>query len=393
MNLYYTHWYDKFDPVPNALTHDLRPEDKKSYIPERIFTKGDLHFILRLCSRKYNLVNSTENPFIYQVSFRLSKRRWLQPFDGYVPDYVKEKIIKNGLLVFTDGEGSDIADEEIKIKCEEAGIPLNRVVLLTQNIMIPENNIIPTFYYIATINNFLINMKDNVKAKETFFKFKKRKADKFLCFLSGRASVHKILMMNELFKNDLIKDNYVTFREPVPGSNGCEYLQSLIDPELLPHLPLEDHVWRDRDTDSGTGPIIMTLEALSQCKLMLHNDNPTDNRFNNRDLDGGADMAGIYSCILSKKPFILHGSTPRLKIIKKLGFKTFESIWSECYDSELDEYVKAKKIVDLVLMLRENQNLLEKTKDILEFNYNHFFKLDYNKKIVEYLDNTLAKLT
>ena len=81
------------------------------------------------------------------------------------------------------------------------------------------------------------------------------------------------------------------------------------------------------------------------------------------------------------------------KIIKKLGFKTFESIWSECYDSELDEYVKAKKIVDLVLMLRENQNLLEKTKDILEFNYNHFFKLDYNKKIVEYLDNTLAKLT
>ena len=126
---------------------------------------------------------------------------------------------------------------------------------------------------------------------------------------------------------------------------------------------------------------------------MLHNDNPTDNRFNNRDLDGGADMAGIYSCILLKKPFILHGSTPRLKIIKKLGFKTFESIWCECYDLELDEYVKAKKIVDLVLMLRENQNLLEKTKDILEFNYNHFFKLDYNKKIVEYLDNTLSNLT
>ena len=44
-------------------------------------------------------------------------------------------------------------------------------------------------------------------------------------------------------------------------------------------------------------------------------------------------------------------------------------------------------------MLREIQNLLEKTKDILEFNYNHFFKLDYNKKIVEYLDDALAKLT
>ena len=109
MNLYYTHWYSSLDPVPNALSHNLRPEDKKSYIPERIFTKGDLHFILRLCDRKYKLVKSTEQPFIYQVSFRLSNRRWLQSFDKYVPDHVKEKILKNGLLLFTDTEGSDIA--------------------------------------------------------------------------------------------------------------------------------------------------------------------------------------------------------------------------------------------------------------------------------------------
>lgn len=393
MNLYYTHWYSSLDPVPNALSHNLRPEDKKSYIPERIFTKGDLHFILRLCGRKYKLVKSTEQPFIYQVSFRLSNRRWLQSFDKYVPDHVKEKILKNGLLLFTDTEGSDIADKEIKIKCEEAGIPLNRVVLLTQNIVIQDNKLIPSLPFIGSINHFLIQIKDNVEAKKVFLKCKKRKPDKFLCCLSGRASVHKTLLVNELFKNNLIKDNYVTFREPLPGSNGYEYLKSLINPDLLPHLPLEDSHWRDRDPDGGFGAIISTSEAVSQCNLIVHNDTPTDNRFNNKDFDGSCEMAGIFSCILLKKPFILHGSTPRLKLLKKLGFKTFESIWCECYDSELDEVLKAKKIVDLVLMLRKNQVLLEKTKDILEFNYNHFFKLDYNKKIVEYLDNTLSNLT
>lgn len=95
--------------------------------------------------------------------------------------------------------------------------------------------------------------------------------------------------------------------------------------------------------------------------------------------------------ILFKQPFIHVGPRHSLKYLKKMGFKTFNDLWDESYDDELNSKERMKKIINLMQKIdnfsEEEKVLLQhKVKDIVEFN---FEKLR-NYKSVE-IDNFLEK--
>ena len=50
-------------------------------------------------------------------------------------------------------------------------------------------------------------------------------------------------------------------------------------------------------------------------------------------------------------PFFVVGNPHTLKKLKELGFKTFECIWDESYDNELDLNTRIEKIISEVKKL------------------------------------------
>ena len=59
----------------------------------------------------------------------------------------------------------------------------------------------------------------------------------------------------------------------------------------------------------------------------------------------------IVKPILAFQPFIVLGPYGYLKELKKLGFKTFDSIWDERYDDEVNYEKRYDKVLKLILKL------------------------------------------
>jgi hypothetical protein len=78
--------------------------------------------------------------------------------------------------------------------------------------------------------------------------------------------------------------------------------------------------------------------------------------------------------ILMKRPFIIVGPGGTLQKLNELGFKTFDTVWDESYDSITDSSLRMKTIVDLLkeLSVKDIKQLTVTVKDIAEFNYQHY---------------------
>ena len=89
----------------------------------------------------------------------------------------------------------------------------------------------------------------------------------------------------------------------------------------------------------------------------------------------------LSQAILSKKPFIIVGDKSYLKVLKDLGFKTFNSRWSEKYD-ELEGRDRILSIADTIEQIQketpietdELDNIVydEEMQSILDYNYMHY---------------------
>ncbi len=86
--------------------------------------------------------------------------------------------------------------------------------------------------------------------------------------------------------------------------------------------------------------------------------------------------------ILFKKPFLNLGPLHGLKILKSYGFKTFDSIIDESYDTEVDLDKRMDMVLDELERLSKI-DLVELT-PILDYNYN--LLLDMNKNRKKYLE-------
>jgi hypothetical protein len=76
-------------------------------------------------------------------------------------------------------------------------------------------------------------------------------------------------------------------------------------------------------------------------------------------------------------PFIIVGTKGSLEYLRSYGFKTFDGIWDESYDTAEDD-VRIERIASLLRSLDEltpegRQDLFEMAHPIIEHNWNHFY--------------------
>jgi hypothetical protein len=86
--------------------------------------------------------------------------------------------------------------------------------------------------------------------------------------------------------------------------------------------------------------------------------------------------------ILFKKPFLNLGPLNGLEILKSYGFKTFDSIIDESYDTEVDLDKRMDMVLDELERLSKIDlvELTENLKPILDYNYNLLLDMNKNKK-------------
>jgi hypothetical protein len=78
------------------------------------------------------------------------------------------------------------------------------------------------------------------------------------------------------------------------------------------------------------------------------------------------------------------GSGNNLKVLKKMGYRTFDKYWNESWDSYSEDWlpIRIKEIVSTCKYIIENykiSDIIEKTQDIVDHNYNNLVSLEYSK--------------
>lgn len=103
-----------------------------------------------------------------------------------------------------------------------------------------------------------------------------------------------------------------------------------------------------------------------------------------------------FKPICLRMPFIIVGTKGSLAYLRSYGFKTFGDIWDESYDDEEDDEISLERIASLLRSLDElpaegKEYLFIRAQEIIEHNYNHFYKGGFEdilwKELNEMLDS------
>jgi len=95
-------------------------------------------------------------------------------------------------------------------------------------------------------------------------------------------------------------------------------------------------------------------------------------------------------------PFVIVGTKGSLEYLRSYGFRTFEGIWDESYDSAEDD-VRIKRIASLLRSLDElpvaaKQDLFEQAQEVIEHNWNHFYNGGFAAVLWKELQEMLATI-
>jgi len=97
-----------------------------------------------------------------------------------------------------------------------------------------------------------------------------------------------------------------------------------------------------------------------------------------------------FKPIIMGQPFIMFAGPLSLQYMRKYGFKTFNDIWDESYDSEMDNSIRFNKIINLIytinnLSSQQYNSIMNKAKKICEYNKIHFYSTSFKNKIINEL--------
>ena len=101
----------------------------------------------------------------------------------------------------------------------------------------------------------------------------------------------------------------------------------------------------------------------------------------------------IFKPIVSKQPFMLLAAPGNLEYLRSYGFKTFNSVINESYDSIQDSDLRTETVVKQLhwycsLTLDEKTDIIQQLKPIVDHNFHHFYGEFRHIIVKELLDNT-----
>ena len=160
---------------------------------------------------------------------------------------------------------------------------------------------------------------------------------------------------------------------------------------LIPQLPANSsilHKW-DKNTEEVSSDSSASIEWTDEQQFDIHIIPETLFDTTKTHLTEKS-----FKPIVMGQPFIMIGCPNSLRYIKTYGFKTFDSVWDESYDTEPSPTVRLEKIKNLIyaiakLSVDEYQKLLSRANQIARYNREYFYSTKFETLLINELHNEL----
>ena len=169
------------------------------------------------------------------------------------------------------------------------------------------------------------------------------------------------------------------------SSTGArQYRQQVID--LL--QPIRDQIKHDWDANSNISSDASATIDITDCDTAIHIVAETvfDQRIHLTEK--------IFKPVAMLQPFIVFAGPGSLRYLQRYGFQTFDSVWDESYDDEVNDSCRLKKVIKLIYELnsldtQQFQNKLAQCQQIVLHNQQHFFSNQFEKILMKELDTNI----
>lgn len=201
--------------------------------------------------------------------------------------------------------------------------------------------------------------------------------------LTSNRRVYRSLLINELYKNDLLSSGHVSYSKTCPDGGAFDdnlragVPEYSIDSHLveeaisnihkLPELRID---FADYEHIPNQSMVLNPVEQLMQSFVFLVTE--TCYFQNKTHL-----TEKIFKPIVLRMPFLLLGCAHNLEYLRGYGFQTFGDFWNEDYDTIEDPVLRLQAVVkilkDISTLSRDQQKqMLMDMRPILEHNYRVF---------------------
>ena len=186
---------------------------------------------------------------------------------------------------------------------------------------------------------------------------------------------HRLEVLYHIFKNRML-DNHISCPETCPAENIS--IHNAIKP-LIPKYPDIESVFAaqtlpinfEGETDHPMHSCWLSLFAESaESLLYLVTETVATGRRHHL-------TEKTFKPIALGMPFVVVGTQGSLEYLRSYGFRTFEGIWDESYDTA-EDHVRIERIASLLRSLDElpaaaKQDLFDQAQEVVEHNWNHFY--------------------
>jgi hypothetical protein len=223
---------------------------------------------------------------------------------------------------------------------------------------------------------------------------------KFLC-LNRQERLHRLLVTNYLLQNGIADHTFLScplgnYKHVLEGNLQQQEHRKYLDVSLH-NVQLQDSVVQ---TLKENLPIELDLNEVTY-KSMSRSLPSADTYYSESyfsiitegdfyDQDRQAFTEKVLKCFLYKHPFIIVGLKDTLKLLRDMGFMTFNEIIDERYDSIKDASLRLDSAMEQVkklneLNIHEVRDLYNSLTSVLDYNREHYLRLFKEKQPVELL--------
>ncbi len=184
---------------------------------------------------------------------------------------------------------------------------------------------------------------------------------------------HRLEVLYHIFRNGMT-NNHISCPEVCPAENISIY-------DAVKRLPFGDAESVFRSADLPINFAGETDHPMHSCWLSLFDEAADSLLYLVTETVATGRRHHItektFKPIALGMPFIIVGTKGSLEYLRSYGFKTFDGIWDESYDTAEDD-VRIERIASLLRSLDEltpegRQDLFEMARPIIEHNWNHFY--------------------
>ena len=199
----------------------------------------------------------------------------------------------------------------------------------------------------------------------------------FICYnhLTSKNRSYRLHLVSNLISQDLVKHGHVSL--PMAG-----WKNTILDPNCLLNTKAKIKIHQTLkqlrnpliiDTDTPHGALSAEVDLNQLTSAFWHVVTETVYFLPKLHL-----TEKVFKPIVAQRPFILVAAPGNLAYLKSYGFKTFDRWIDESYDTEQDHYVRIEKITAEIeklcaLSKTELDTMYNEMKDILVYNYDHFY--------------------